>query len=322
MTITVILCTYNRSQMLANALDSVAASRLPESVEWKVLVVDNNSRDQTRQVAMEFCRRYPNRFRYLFEPRPGKSHALNAAIREVRTDVVAFMDDDVRVETTWLQNLTAALHNGEYAGAGGRILLDRTFPPPKWLSIDEPHQLAPLAFFDPGLTPGELAEPPFGTNMAFRRDVFEKYGDFRTDLGPQPDSEIRSEDTEFGNRLLQAGERLRYEPSAVVYHSVPQKRLTKQYFLAWWFDKARGDVREFGLPPETKWFVAGVPIYLLRRLSVWVLRWMIAVEPRRRFSSKLSVWNVAGQVIECYRQSREAKKKKSICSIPSPNSEA
>ena len=72
--------------------------------------------------------------------------------------------------------------------------------------------------------------------------MFEKYGGFRTDLGPRPGSEIRSEDTEFGWRLLAAGERLRYEPSAVVYHSVSGESASdKQYFLAWWFDKARAE---------------------------------------------------------------------------------
>src|SRR5690349_7477494 len=100
--------------------------KLSESVEWEVLVVDNNSSDQTREVVDEFCRRYPGRFRYLFESRPGKSCALNAGVREARGAVVAFMDDDVTVEPTWLQELTAALHNGQWAGAGGRILPQRT----------------------------------------------------------------------------------------------------------------------------------------------------------------------------------------------------
>ena len=72
MNVTVILCTYNRCQSLAKALESVAVSTLPKSIEWEVLVVDNNSRDQTRKVVEEFCRRYPGRFRYLFESRQGQ----------------------------------------------------------------------------------------------------------------------------------------------------------------------------------------------------------------------------------------------------------
>jgi glycosyltransferase involved in cell wall biosynthesis len=237
MNITVILCTYNRCGSLAKALNSAANLTLPDSVEWEVLVVDNNSRDHTREVAEEFCNRYAGRFRYLSESQPGKSYALNAGIREARGGILAFMDDDVVVEPTWLQNLTAPLHDGDLAGAGGRILLEWNCSPPHWLKADTRYALAPLAAFDLGAAAGELTEPPFGTNMAFRKEMFEKYGGFRTDLGPRPGGEIRNEDTEFGSRLLAAGERLRYQASAIVYHPVAENRMQKDYFLTWWYDK-------------------------------------------------------------------------------------
>ncbi len=310
MEITVIVCTYNRCQSLAKALSSVAESILPAPTQWEVLVIDNNSKDQTPEVAKEFCRRYPGLFRYIFESRQGKSYALNAGIREARGSVVAFMDDDVMVEPTWLRNLTAPLLHHEWAGSGGRILPERGFLPPRWLQFNDRNTMAPLAVFDLGPTAGELAEPPFGTNMAFWKSLFETYGGFRTDLGPQPGNEIRSEDTEFGHRLLAAGERLRYEPSAVVYHSVPQHRLRKKYFLAWSFDKARADVRERGVPQDTKWTVAGVPLYLWRRLAVWGLRWMVTIGPARRFSCQLKTWSVAGSIFECRRQSRDTKRRR------------
>jgi glycosyltransferase involved in cell wall biosynthesis len=304
MKISVILCTYNRSQSLSKALASLAVSTLPESVEWEVLVVDNNSKDQTREVIEDYCRLYPGQFRYVFEPQPGKSHALKTAIQKAQGDILAFMDDDVIVEPTWLQNLTAPLHNGQWVGTGGRILPERTFSPPRWIPLHDRYGLAPLALFDLGPRAGELTEPPFGTNMAFQKEVFEKYDGFRTDLGPRPGSEIRNEDTEFGHRLLAAGERLRYEPSAIVYHSIPENRVQKGYFLAWWFDKARADIRQSGIRSEARWFVAGIPLYLFRRLAVWTARWIFAVEPSRRFSNKIKTWTVAGQMLESYRQSR------------------
>ncbi len=150
MKITVVLCTYNRCLSLAKALESASALRLPSSTEWEVLIVDNNSSDGTREVAEEFCRSFPGHFRYLFEPQPGKSHALNSGIRNTTADVVAFMDDDVTVEPTWLQQLTDPLHGGSWAGSGGRIVPDQQFVPPRWLSLDERYALALLAMFDYG----------------------------------------------------------------------------------------------------------------------------------------------------------------------------
>ena len=305
MNITVILCTYNRCQSLAKALASAAALRVPESVQWEVLVVDNNSRDQTREVVKRFSDRYPGRFRYLSEPQPGKSFALNSGIREARGTVLAFMDDDVTVEPLWLTNLTATLHTGESAGAGGRILPEEDFSPPRWLSLAGPrgrYVLAPLALFDLGDQPGQLTESPFGTNMAFRKEMFEKHGGFRTDLGPRPGSEIRNEDTEFGARLLAQGERIRYEPSAVVFHAVSEDRVQKKYYLDWWFDKGRADIRQFGIPTDA-WRVLGIPLYLFRRVALWTLRWMVTIDPPRRFRSKLAVWGKTGEIMECYRRS-------------------
>jgi glucosyl-dolichyl phosphate glucuronosyltransferase len=304
MKISVLLCTYNRAESLARALASVAKSQMPDDAVWEVLVVDNNSSDNTRAVVAEFAEHHPQVFRYVFEPKPGKSNALNRGIRETNADVLAFMDDDVQVEPDWLNKLTLAFSDAAYSGSGGRIIPEADFSVPLWLETSEHYALAPLAMFDLGPVPGELKEPPFGTNMAFRREVFSHYGDFRCDLGPQPGSEIRSEDTEFGMRLLRGGERLWYEPAAVVHHDISAKRLTQRYFLKWWFDKARADVREHGLPAGTRLIVAGIPLYLIRRLIIWTLRWMLTFRVGPRFSAKLKLWTVLGAIKECRDRSK------------------
>ena len=310
--ITVILCTFNRCRSLAKALDSVAASTLPESVQWDVLVVDNNSSDQTRERVEDACRRYPGRFRYLFEVRQGKSYALNAAIQAANGEVLAFMDDDVTVEPTWLHNLYASLRDSDWSGVGGRILAERSLSLPNWLSAENPYLLPPLAIFDRGSEAAELTEPPVGTNMAFRKSMFVKYGDFRTDLGPCPGSEIRNEDSEFGSRLLAGGERLWYEPSAIVYHSVSDHRLRKEYLLTWWFDKGRSDIRACGVPPGAWRAISGIPLQLFLRLARWTLQWVVTKNPARRFECKIKVWVNAGLIVECYRlwgRARRGKEK-------------
>ena len=308
MDITVILCTYDRCQMLAQALESVAASSVPIAVDWEVLVVDNNSTDQTKAVVEDFCRRYPGRFRYLKEPQQGLCHARNAGVREARGSVLAFIDDDVTVDPTWVWNLTSGLLSGEWGGAGGRIFPLWTCSIPNWLSTEGPRALAPYVAFDLGAEAGPLAEPPFGANMAFQKKMFEKYGGFRTDLDRCGGGMLSNGDTEFGRRLLMGGERLRYEPSAVVNHPVTADRAQKRYVLAWEFGKGRADIRELGVAPGTKWFAYGIPLYMLRRLTVWTLRWMVMIKPSRRFSCKRRVWYLAGAIVECYERSRHANK--------------
>ena len=305
MRISVILCTHNRSQSLIKALDSIAAQAIPESVEWEVLVVDNNSTDRTREVIEEFSRRHPGRFRYVFELQLGVSSARNAGIREARGEVLAFTDDDLTVEPTWLQNLTGGLKTGEWAGAGGRILCGNTFDPPEWLALEGPYSMLGVlcAHFDLGDKPLELDRAPYGANMAFRKEVFEKYGGFRTDLGPSPGNEMRNEDTEFGRRLRRRGARLRYEPSAVVYHPVPVNRVEKGYFLKWWFEFGRALVREWGQGPSV--FGVPRPYFNILKLATLTLgtrvwKWMLALNPPKRFYNKCWVWVTAGQIQEYF----------------------
>ncbi|HET8925058.1 MAG TPA: glycosyltransferase family A protein [Candidatus Acidoferrum sp.] len=309
MHISVVLCTYNRCESLAKTLESAAALTVPDSLEWEILVVDNNSSDQTRKVVEEFSHEHSGCVRYLFEPRPGLSHARNAGIREARGQIIAFLDDDVTLERKWLHNLTRHLHDGEWAGAGGRVFPEWNCPPPLWLSLDQWYALGPLPNFDFGPDACELNEPPFGANMAFRKSVFEKYGGFRTDLGRRPGSLMSNEDTEFGRRLLLAGERLRYEPSAIVYHPVGEDRTKKKYFLLWWFHKGQANIRQFGIRAGTTYFLAGIPLYLFRNLAVWALKWGFEPNPSKRFSNKLKVWTKGGEILECYRKSIEGRKR-------------
>jgi glucosyl-dolichyl phosphate glucuronosyltransferase len=304
MSVSVIICTFNRCEMLARALDSVAASAVPDTVEWEVLVVDNNSTDQTRDVVQDFRRRYPGRFRYLLEPEQGLSHARNAGIRESQGDVLVFTDDDVTVDSPWLRNLTTALQDREWAGTGGRIIPVWSCPPPRWLRIHRPRVIGCFVAFDRGSEAGPLTEPPFGANMAYRKVMFTKYGGFRTDLGRCGQNMIGNEEIEFAQRLLTAGERLRYEPSAVVHHPVLEDRLTKEYHLAWWFGQARSDVKMSGVLPGTKLLLCGVPFYLFRRLARWTVQWLVSVRPANRFYCKLIAWGLAGEIFERYQRSR------------------
>ncbi len=297
MNITVVLCTYNRAQSIGKALESVLASILPPSVEWEVLVVDNNSKDNTRAVASEFCLRHPGRVRYLFEAQQGLSNARNSGIREARGEIIAFTDDDVTVDSAWLQNLTASLQDGTCVGAGGPVRPPKDFVPPDWLTLDGSFMdgSGVLALFDDGPKPGDLKKPPFGANMAFRKSLFEKHGGFRPDLGRCGNNLIGNEDTEFGGRLLAAGECVRYEPSAIVYHPVPKERLNKKYFLVWWFAYGRAMFRQTGKRPP----VWGIPRQYFSMLSR-TFRWMTSsmLDPKRRFYWKCRMRVAAGELYE------------------------
>ena len=298
MNASVLVCTYNRAEMLAASLRSLAQLSVPPEFAWEVLIVDNNSTDNTRGVAEAFAAEFPGRFRYVFESRQGKSFALNTAIREARGEILAFTDDDATVDQRWLAELIAAIEKFDCAGVGGKIVPVWDSTKPDWLVLDGPYKLMDaVVSLDLGPEPIPIKTAVYGVNMAFRRDVFQKYGDFRKDLGPTVGSEVRGEDSEFCRRLVKAGEMLVYVPGAVVYHPVEKKRMDKQYFQAWYLGRGRASVREGGIPSDAVRYF-GIPRYLLGSLGRNLLRWLFCPSATPRFHHKLSMYETWGQILE------------------------
>jgi glycosyltransferase involved in cell wall biosynthesis len=304
MDITVIVCTYNRCDLLQKALNSIAAQTVPDPYKWEVLVVDNNSSDRTREVVQSYRAKGPARFRLVSERQQGLSYARNTGIRNARGEILAFTDDDICVESGWLWNLTSSLHTGEWAGAGGQIFPVCEEILPNWLPIEDFRTLGVFAGFYLGAVAGPLTRPPYGGNMAYHREMFEKHGSFRVDLGRSGTNLQGREEVEFANRLLARGEKLRYEPTAVVRHAVPAARMSKSYVLKWYYWNGRSEVVDLGPPTDAKWKLGGVPLNLFRRLARWTLQWMVSIGARRRFTCQRTVWYLAGTASACYWHSR------------------
>src|SRR5262245_4311075 len=108
-TATVLICTYNRARALGETLDSLARMTVPSAVSWDVLIVDNNSSDDTAAVVRDRQGAFPVPLEYLHEPRQGKSYALNTGLAAGRSSFVVFTDDDVLVEPDWLQAAIAPM---------------------------------------------------------------------------------------------------------------------------------------------------------------------------------------------------------------------
>jgi glycosyltransferase involved in cell wall biosynthesis len=309
MNVSVVMCTYNRGPSLLQALNSVAAQTLAPSVEWEIIVVDNNSNDNTREIVAACGERNAGRIRYVFESQQGLSRARNTGIREARGQIVVFVDDDVIARPGWLHKLTSPMIEGEYAACGGRIAAPCDFRPPAWFSVGGETDLlgALLPVFDLGAHACDMTRPPYGANMAFRKAMFEKYGLFRVDLGRCGNAYLMGEDVEFGNRLLAAGERLRYVPDAVVEHPVSEQRLSKKFLRAWFFDFGRTRVIERGARPKT-FGVRGEALNIVslvcKHLPQRVAQWMLVWEPKRHFYYECQLWMTTGELVECYRSLR------------------
>jgi hypothetical protein len=138
--------------------------------------------------------------------------------------------------------------------------------------------------------------------VAIRRDVFEKYGGFRIDLGRSSNNLQGREDIELANRLFAGGERLRWEPAAVIRHPVAESRMKKSYVLRWCYWDGRSEIAEVGAP-EARGTIRGVPFYLFHRLIRWAIQSSLSMDAKRRFFCQRKLWRVAGYIVACYQES-------------------
>lgn len=313
MDVSVIVPTYNRAASLVKTLSTLENLTCSPGLSWELLVVDNNSPDQTRQIVQAFAKGASFCVRYLFEPKQGRSAALNSGIAAARGRIVAFTDDDVLVHPDWVRSLKDTFDRFNAVAVAGRVIPLWAHPKPRWLEMED--QLA-IVRFELGEEAKTINIPPLGANSAFLKEIFSKYGLFRLDLGVNGEKHtITCDDTEFGERLIRAGEKIVYAPGAIVYHPVESLRMTKNYFLSWYYYNGRSLTRTAGLPQQGT-FYFGVPRWLYRELATNALKWLFCFNSER-FANKLRTYRSAGSIAESHRLSR--LKSANVAATPSNN---
>ena len=225
--ISAVITTYNRSEMLAKALEPLLCQNAG-GVRYEVIIVDNNSTDNTRATVEAFIAKGHTNLRYVFESRQGIAHGRNAGIAAARGDIIAFTDDDVVVTNNWIAVIKRSFaENPDVEFIGGKILPDWTEPPPHWLTVDH---WWPLALLDRGDNRFHVnASNPLclpTANASFRRETFSRIGLFSPEFSGR-------EDHELFVRLWQSGGQGLYEPDLVVMARVQPERLSKSYHHRW-----------------------------------------------------------------------------------------
>ena len=223
--ISIIIPTRNRARSLKQLLDSLAVVVTPPLTSVEIVVVNNGSTDETVNLLREEALiARPQELVVLEEQRPGKSNAVNCALCVARGDLLMLLDDDVTVDPQWLVKHIEAYEQTEFAAIQGRILAGKDFEG----RPADPSRLReyniPLSNYGEQVT---IIRGLTGTNMSFKREVFERVGLFDLRLGPGASG--FSEDTEFSSRIRKAGFKIGYTPHAIVYHELNPARYGPAY---------------------------------------------------------------------------------------------
>lgn len=265
--VAVVLCTYNRAEVLPKALDSLLHQD-PGAIRYEIVLVDNNSTDATRAVVESLTARGCRHLRYVFEAKQGLAHARNAGIRSARAPIIAFTDDDVTVAPNWLATIKQTFDDHpEVDCIGGRVLPQWRPSPPPWLTREH---WGPLALLDYGDEPFYVTASRrlclIGANTAFRKDVFSRIGM----LAPHVQSvkrEVATEDHEILLRLWRSGGQGLYTPDLLVMSEISPDRLTKHYHRRWHQRNGRftAIMHDEGFEQTHVARVFGVPAWLYRQ---------------------------------------------------------
>jgi O-antigen biosynthesis protein len=230
--VTVVICTRNRAEALRVCLRSV---RLLEHGAVEFVIVDNApADDSTREIIMEIAVE-DSRFRYVREPHPGLTWARNRGLAHATGEIIAYTDDDVRVDRLWIKGLLRGFHRradvacvtGLVASASLELAAEQYFDARvSWSSTCEP-RVYDARHGPAGIELHPYAAGGFGTgaNFAFRTRLLREIGGFDESLPG-------AEDLDIFVRSLRAGYSISYEPAALVWHKhrTDQGDLSRQMY--------------------------------------------------------------------------------------------
>lgn len=252
-TVSVVICTYNNSSMLAETLRSLGEATFSRELV-DLVVVDNNSSDETRKVVEHFVEQELIETTYVLERAQGLAKARNKGVSISQGEILLFTDDDVKFEEGFLTAVVRTFETTDAAIVGGRILLSFPAQRPSWLSdsVDYIYGKVDLGSDDVEFPP---SASPLGPCLAIRREMFSNYGLFNEDMGLIGLSETvnRGEEVEFVSRARMAGERIFYSGESVVHHMVRPERLTREWFVER-FQHAGLGVGESAVFPTMPWW--------------------------------------------------------------------
>lgn len=236
MDLSVVIPTYNGAQRLPEVLEHLHAQVVPAALQWEIIVVDNNSQDETAAIAQQYQAQWSWNvpIRYVFEPRQGAAFARQTAIRQAHSDLVGFLDDDNLPAPNWVAEAIAFSQRYPEAGAfSGRI--DGLFDvePPQEIKKLLPY----LAIRNHGdqvieFEPEKLRLPPAASLVVRKPAWLQNVPTEPALIGRVGGvSMVGGEDYEVLLHIHKAGWKILYAPDLRTSHHIPPQRFERAYLL-------------------------------------------------------------------------------------------
>jgi len=220
--ISVIVCTYNRANLLAEVLETLCKQTIDKKY-YEVIVVDNNSKDKTASFAKKYCQEHSN-FRYCLETMQGLSNARNHGWKVAKGKYIAYIDDDCRVPKQWLATAMDIIRRISPGVFGGPFYAFYKTSKPRWYKDS---YASHVPFKEARVLGEKESVNIFGGNMFFRKKLLKSLGGFDSSLGMSGKKIAYGEETEILQKISSTmpNEIICYDPSLYVHHLVQKKKM-------------------------------------------------------------------------------------------------
>ena len=288
--VSIVVCTYNRAELLRGALASLTALRTDGRWNYEIVVVNNASTDDTAEVIEQTSQHAAIPVRGVYESRKGIACARNCGIREARGRWIAFFDDDQIADVDWLLELVDMAERKAVRCVGGAVRLQMSAVACAGLPRVCRSLLGESAPIDAPTRFCRKLAPGTGS-LLIHRTVFDEIGLF--------DETLREagEDTDLNRRMQAAKIDGWFNPAAIVYHAVPAYRLAEDYFR--WTSLRNGmhlARRERGqLSPAVFWMVLAARLLkITAEESVGLVWGRLSGSRRRWLGARCQFWRAEG----------------------------
>ncbi|MFR9557545.1 MAG: glycosyltransferase [Rikenellaceae bacterium] len=269
--LSLIIATYNRGERLLRSLRSISIQDA-DPATWELIVVNNNSTDNTISRVEEFILGHPAlNIRLVTERRQGLSYARNCGIENSTAPIIAIIDDDEEVVPSFVSGYIDFFgSHPSAAAAGGAVIAEYEGCRPRWMShlcevpIANPMPDVKRAY---RLAKGKI---PAGGNMAVRRSIINRYGGFDTELGRKGDQPLGGEESNLFDRLYRADEEVWFVGGVAILHIIPDSKLRLDYLQRLWFNIGVSQMRRAKIEGVSRSTI------LFREFAKWVATLMLA----------------------------------------------
>jgi len=228
--ISVVVCSYNREKYIADAIESLVNQTLSVDL-YEVLIIDNNSKDRTGQIAIEWIEKHKDthQISYFKETNQGLCFARNRGIQEARGQFICYMDDDGIADPNFLEvQYNFLKENPDVIGLGGKIIPRYVHGKPAWIDGILEGLVSKVDFGNNNFQYSGR-KYPVGCNMTYRKDILEQVGMFDTSIGQVGDNLVRGDETELFERIKKLNQPVYYLGNSRVEHVIEQDRLTRAH---------------------------------------------------------------------------------------------